>query len=359
MKCKRKRVAIIGSQGVPAKYGGFETLVDNILSARRPELVDYTVFCSSPDMDTTMRTYRGCRLKYVKLRAHGILSVPYDIVSMLRAISGYDAVLMLGVSGGLFIPVFRLFSRAKVIVNIDGLEYMRDKWSKRAKRFLRWSLKSSIFWAHEIVSDNKGIRDFVKNHYNREATLIAYGGDHTIRKVNNRRQLAILDFYNLESGNYDLSICRIEPENNCHITLQAYDETERNIVFVGNWNHSEYSRKLYKQYSHKDNIRLIRSTYDLDILYAIRNHARYYVHGHKAGGTNPSLVEAMFIGKPILWYDVLYNRETMQNTGYSFNSAEQLKKLILTDNLSGEASKKIARRDYTWHKIAEAYESLY
>lgn len=218
----KKRVAVIGSQGVPPKYGGFETLVDNILANANRDKVEYTVFCSRPDIATDLTTYRGSRMRYVNMHAHGISSIPYDILSMMKAARHYDAILVLGVSGCIFLPMLRLYSRAKIIVNIDGLEHKRDKWESMAKRFLKFSLDTCIRFAHEVVSDNKGIQDFVRETYGREARLIAYGGDHAIRDISEQRQQAILDYYNLTPEHYDLSICRIEPENNCHITLEAY-----------------------------------------------------------------------------------------------------------------------------------------
>lgn len=357
-KGNKKRVAIIGSQGVPPKYGGFETLVDNIIS-NKSENVEYTVFCSTPDMDTKLSDYKGCRLRYINLRAHGIASIPYDIISMIKAMRGYDAILLLGVSGGIFVPVFKLFSRTRVIINIDGLEHTRDKWDKLAKKFLKFSLGSCMRWADVIVSDNKGIQDFVTKHYGITPRLIAYGGDHAIRNLDSRRQIAMLDFHNLKPGEYDLSICRIEPENNCHITLEAYDSTGCELAFIGNWNHSDYSRELYNRYSKNPRLHLIDPIYNLDALYALRNNARRYVHGHKSGGTNPSLVEAMFFNKPILAFDVIYNRETTQGKAYYFKDIDSLKELILQEDLDAGGTLDIAQSQYVWDLIARQYEDLF
>lgn len=355
-----KRVAIIGSQGVPPKYGGFETLVDNILAYADHEHVRYTVFCSRPDMRTDLSSYRGARLRYINLHAHGKSSVPYDIISMLKAIRGFDAILILGVSGCVFLPMLKLMTRARIIVNIDGLEHRRDKWQPMAKRFLKLSLDTCIRWADIVISDNKGIQDFVKREYGREAKLIAYGGDHALRDIDRHRQNAILDFYKLSAGQYDLSICRIEPENNVELTLRAYAAMPGdNIVIVGNWNHSDYSRDLYAQYEKFANIRMLESIYDADILYAIRNNTHRYVHGHRAGGTNPSLVEMMFFGKPILAFDVVYNRETTHGNAYYYSDEAGLKALLGCTDLSGEAAADTARNNYVWADIAHRYEALF
>lgn len=357
-KRERKRVAIIGSQGVPPKYGGFETLVANILSNSSSN-VDYTVFCSTPDMGSKLSDYKGARLKYVNLHAHGVMSVAYDIVSMIKSIKGYDAILILGVSGGIFLPLLRLLSRAKLIVNIDGLEHLRDKWSKRARKFLKFSLDLCIRYANIIVSDNKGIQDYVRKNYGKEARLIAYGGDHALRTVSTSRQEALLEFHGLKPDSYDLSICRIEPENNCAMTLEAYAKSDRDLVVVGNWNHSDYSRDLYMKYKNNPKIHLISSIYQLDVLYTLRNNARLYVHGHRAGGTNPSLVEAMFFDCPILAFDVIYNRETTRNRALYYSDSESLLNLINDPSTERSPIDEKTRSEYVWNKIAKQYEELY
>lgn len=356
-----KRVAIVGSQGVPAKYGGFESLVENIIRRNKTSKIKYTVFCSAPDMGTSLSIYKNAVLKYVRLRAHGIMSVPYDIISMIKAARHHDTILMLGVSGGVFVPILKLFSTRRIIVNIDGLEHNRDKWNNNtlARKYLKFSLGACIKWADEIVSDNRGIQNYVLSHYGRNPKLIAYGGDHAIRHINNSRQTAILNFYGLIPQGYDLAICRIEPENNVDLTLQAAEKSNRPLVFIGNWNNSDYSLALYKKYRHIEGFHLIQATYDLDILYAIRNNARYYIHGHRAGGTNPSLVEAMFFGMPILSFDVIYNRETTEGKAYYFKDVDTLADLLATDGLDGRPMIEIAHREYVWKTIARQYEDIY
>ena len=118
-----KKVAVIGTVGVPAKYGGFETLVENLIGECCSEDVDYTVFCSGKAYPTRLKTYKNARLEYVPLHANGMQSIPYDIWSLIRTVGrGYDVVLILGVSGCLFLPLYRLLFRKRIVVNIDGLE---------------------------------------------------------------------------------------------------------------------------------------------------------------------------------------------------------------------------------------------
>ena len=354
-----KKVAIIGTQGVPANYGGFETLVENIIGENCSNGIEYTVFCSSKDMPTKIAEHKGAKLKYICFKANGVQSIPYDIVSMMRSICGYDTLLILGVSGCIFLPVFKLFCRKRIIVNIDGLEYRRAKWKSWVKRFLKLSERAAIRFADIVITDNKGIQDYVKEEYGKESTLIAYGGDHALIDITKEREAEILKNYGFEKEGYSMCVCRIEPENNCHMTLEAFKENNKKLVFVGNWNRNDYSRKLKEEYSAYSNITLLNSIYDLEILYTLRKNAKYYIHGHSAGGTNPSLVEAMFFGRPILSFDVVYNRETTQNKAHYYKNAQELTALIEQGVDNGKELKDVACKQYTWAQIAKEYEALY
>ena len=356
-----KKVAIVGTQGVPASYGGFETLVENIIGDHCSENVKYTVFCSSKDLDVTKNpsSYKGVELKYVALHANGMQSILYDIVSLTRVFFGYDVVLVLGVSGCLFLPIFRLLFHKKLIINIDGLEHRREKWGRMAKWVLRTSEQMAVKFADVIIADNKGIQDYVWETYGKHAELIAYGGNHVKNTISPTEQEKVLKQYGLKGGQYAITVCRIEPENNCHLTLEAFAQSNKQLVFIGNWKHSEYGRSLKEKYSDCINIKMLDAIYDLDILYSLRRNAGMYIHGHSAGGTNPSLVEAMFFGIPILCFDVVYNRETTKNKAYYWKSVHDLRYYLSSDNLNGDEMLEIARKEYTWKRIASQYEALY
>lgn len=238
-----KQIAIVGIQGVPAKYGGFETLVENIIGDNCSPEVRYTVFCSGKDYATRLNTYKNVRLKYIPLfHANGVQSTPYDILSMLKCLHGYDTVVILGVSGCIFLPVFRLLFRKRLVANIDGLEHRRAKWGKFTRWFLRTSEAMAVRYADVVIADNKGIQDYVRETYHKEAVLIAYGGDHVLRNISEERQMEILRKYGVTPGNYAVSVCRIEPENNSHVICEAFASSGKDIVFVGNWERSKYSR---------------------------------------------------------------------------------------------------------------------
>lgn len=355
-----KQVAIIGIQGVPARYGGFESLVENIIGENCSPDIQYTVFCSAKDMPERMATYKGCRLKYIPLHANGIQSIPYDIIAMTRTFCGYDTILVLGTSGCIFLPALKLLSRKKIIVNIDGLEHRRDKWGKMTRRFLRLSEATACKFADTIIADNKGIQDYVRDTYHKEAELIAYGGNHVLQDISQEKQTDTLELYGLTKGGYAISICRIEPENNCHIILEAFSKIDKHLVFIGNWQHSSYAKRLKEEYGNRHNICLLESIYDIETLYTLRSNAGIYIHGHSAGGTNPSLVEAMFFDCPILCYDVIYNRATTNNLAYYFsNSSDLINMVTRCTTLRNPLLTKFAKENYTWKHIATQYETLY
>ena len=354
-----KRIAIIGTVGVPANYGGFESLVENLLGDNTSEDIEYTVFCSSKAYSEELESYKGAKLQYIGLKANGAQSTLYDIVSMVKTTNKYDVALVLGVSGCIFLPIFRLWFKKKLIVNIDGLEHRREKWGRFAKWFLRKSEAMAVKYADVVVTDNKGIQDYVTETYHVDSALIAYGGDHVERLLDDDVQQRVLKEYGVEKDQYAISVCRIEPENNCHVILEAFAKTDKKLIYIGNWDRSEYGRKLKENYSKCPNLIIHDPEYNLDTLYALRKNARMYIHGHSAGGTNPSLVEAMFFSKPILAFDCVYNRATTNNKAYYFNDCESLRRLLEQSCLDGAIMKKIAHEQYTWKRIASQYEDLY
>lgn len=344
-------IAIIGTVGVPACYGGFETLVENMLNDTSEE---YTVYCSSRSYARKQSEYKGAKLVYLPFNANGVASIVYDGVAMLHALfSGSKIFLILGVSAGLALPFLRLFTRRKLVTNIDGLEWRRDKWNRWAKWYLKISERAAVKYSHVVVADNAAIAEYVRREYGVESRVIAYGGDHVLTHCLLR-----------SNEGYAFTVCRIEPENNVHLILEAFSHLDMPIKFVGNWSASEYGIKLRAQYESFSNISLIDPIYNLDTLFALRDGCDIYVHGHSAGGTNPSLVEAMFFGKPILAYDCAYNRASTNNLALFFSDVNDVKRIIMRCNkngwtLTGRALEAYAQENYCWSNIRVKYENVF
>jgi glycosyltransferase involved in cell wall biosynthesis len=174
------KVAIIGTVGLPANYGGFETLVENLITHKTNDSISYCVYCSSKNYAEKLREYKGARLVWLPLKANGIQSIPYDIISIVHAVFSSHRLLILGTSGCIVLPFIRLFSRKHITVNIDGLEHRRQKWGKAARMFLKFSEGMAVRFANVVIADNKAIQDYVQSEYGKASQLIEYGGDHAI-----------------------------------------------------------------------------------------------------------------------------------------------------------------------------------
>lgn len=355
------KVAIIGTVGLPSNYGGFETLVEFITKDLNKNF-DITVYCSATSYPKKLKNYNNCRLHYINLSANGIQSVLYDIRAIFHAIKHSDILLILGVSGCIILPLIKLFSNKKIIVNIDGVEWKRQKWNGLAKWFLKLSERLAVKSADAVISDNKVIQDYVRKTYDKNAHQIAYGGDHCGSIPLSNETLKKHPFLN---SKYAFKVCRIEPENNIEMILEAFTQVDKiPLVLIGNWSSSDFGNKMRSQYGSLNNIYLLNPIYDQNILNQIRSNCEIYIHGHSAGGTNPSLVEAMMLGLPIFCYNVNYNIETTENRSRYFKTSSELIKLLESKNkinLSeiGEKMKSIALRRYKWSKISEKYKNLF
>jgi glycosyltransferase involved in cell wall biosynthesis len=362
---KKTRVAIIGTTGLPARYGGFETLAENLVNKLSNQF-DFTVYCSTRyywDPANRPREYKGAKLHYLPLNANGYQSIPYDILSVLHAVGKNDVLLLLGVSGALMLPFIRMFTKKPVLVNIDGLEWKRPKWNFLAKKVLVLSEWMSVSFADELITDNKVIYDYVAHDYERkDHRLITYGGDH-VRKLPLTNDL--IREYPFLASPYAFHVSRIEPENNIHLILQAFSRSpQHQLVMVGLWSHGKYGQEMKSRFSRFENIHLLDPIYDQEKLNRIRTNASLYVHGHSAGGTNPGLVEAMTLGLPVFCYDVSYNRETTFNKAAYFQTAQDLMALLDEQsnmNLKAMAQELevLARTHYTWDQIAMQYAAAF
>ena len=358
-------VAIVGSCGVPARYGGFETLAEHLVrELEEDDEVRFTVYCDrSFYRDGKPTHFAGANLIYLRLKANGWQSMFYDAWSSLHAVLFRRAkvILVLGVSGAWFFPFLRLFTDVRIITNVDGIEWRRPKWSRPARQLLKALEWFAVKFSHSVIADNDGIAELLLDRYETEAQTIAYGGNHAVQETKAKSPA----FLPLKP--YALTVCRIEPENNIHTLVQTFAQSAAisnlRLVVVGRWDGSAYAADLRAQYGGLPNIDLIDPIYDQNQLYVLRRQAACFVHGHSAGGTNPTLVEAMFFGKPVFAFDCVFNRNTTEETALFFDDHGSLKQLIeqwQTHVLeqSGRKLKEIAERRYQWHFVAQDYAAL-
>lgn len=172
-----KKIAIIGIVGLPANYGGFESFAEQLVK-RLWDDFDITVFCQKSAYQEHPDTFGKVHLQYLPLKANGIWSILYDMLAILKSLRFADTLLVLGVSGCTLLPFLRLFGcKRRIVVNIDGIEWRRAKWSRFARWFLRFSEKCAVRNADEVIGDNQVIVDYVEKTYQKHCNLIEYGAD--------------------------------------------------------------------------------------------------------------------------------------------------------------------------------------
>ena len=321
---KKKTIGIVGTSGLPHQYGGFEQLA-NQLTIHLNQAFNFIVYTPRENKTKGIKIVNGAQLYFIPFKSNGIQSIPYDIFSMVHALFFCDIIFVCGVSGCLFFPFIKLFGKP-IILNPDGNEWKRNKWTTLAKIFLKWSEKVGIEFSDVIISDNAVIRDYIKSERKKDSILIQYGGDHVIKTTlkNDTKKK-----YNIKENGYAFKVCRIEPENNIHLILEAFKNTpEIDILMVGNWNYSSYGKNLRLEFSKYQNIKMLDPIYDQIALDELRSNCGIYIHGHSVGGTNPSLVEAMCLGCFILAFDVSYNIVTTDNEALYFKSTNDLTTIL-------------------------------
>ncbi|KPF90225.1 glycosyl transferase [Novosphingobium sp. AAP83] len=353
------KVAIIGTVGLPACYGGFETLVENLARYHNAHgtCCELTVYCSSKAYQDRQERFHGALCRYVPLNANGAQSLLYDLWSMMSAWrKGTDVLLVLGVSGAVGIPVLRLLTSMRIITNVDGIEWKRAKWQGLSRWFLRLSERIASKWSHDVIADNIEIARHIKSCYGVACHVIPYGGDQFLDIMPSE----VLAGRGLPPA-YALAICRIEPENNVAMILEAFARMDAvPLVFVGNWSASTYGQNLRRSYSAVPHLYLLDPVYDAGELRTLHDNAALYLHGHSAGGTNPSLVEAMHCHALILAFDCGFNRATTEEVAEYFENVGQLV-LLLQRVANGGLNpkpgmmKEIAERRYRWSVVACEY----
>ena len=361
----QKRIAILGSRGIPARYGGFETFAEE-LSVRLVERGHaVTVFCPWR-RGPRPAEHRGVRLEYVcHPRLPAVGSLLYDAASLWRARRGYDAVYMLGYGASALCALPRL-GGAEVWINMDGLEWERSKWSGPARAWLALSERLALRTATRLVFDNAAVAERVlARHRARVAhEVIEYGASRPAPVADAAERLAR---HGLRTGDYYLVVARCEPENQVLELARAFRRADpvRPLVLVTNPRAGDaYGDTLRAE--HGGPVRVLGPVYDAGELGALRAHAFAYVHGHTVGGTNPSLLEAMACGNLVLADDNPFNREVLGENGLYFAGAGALAACLARAEAVGVEERRafaagcLARIDerYDWERIADAYADL-
>jgi hypothetical protein len=352
-----KRVAVIGSHGLFAKYGGFEQLVSNLVNERSSN-VHYEIF------NPRTNRLKSCELDDVTLKnsifkASGFEGLFFDFFSILRSFYRVDTMLLLGIQGIPIIPFLMLFKKTKIVCNAGGIEWERKKFGYFAKLYLKLCFKMSLRFADEVILDNEHFKSFVPKNKSIGAAIkiIPYGGtiDRSMQVTSD-----LINKYPFLKLDYFLSVSRSISDNMVRELCVSFKGSMSNLVIISNLSFSEYGKEILSQFSNEKNIYLIDGLYEKPVLDLIRCQSMGYIHTHMTCGTAPSLVEMIISKRPIISIDNPQNRFTLMDQGLYFKSFDELTAIIegFAECDAQLASDALGER-YSWPKIVSEYQDLF
>ncbi|HEM6333201.1 TPA: DUF1972 domain-containing protein [Streptococcus suis] len=379
-----KHVFIIGSRGLPAKYGGFETFVQQLVSHQKSGKICYHVACLSDTSHHQHSTYLGAdcftinppKLGPARVIAYDMMAITYALKIIKEQQIERPIFYILGNTiGGFIVPFAKKIHSVggTLFVNPDGLEWKRAKWAKPVQRYLKFSEKMMVKYADLIIADNEGIEDYIQFEYSATNTrFIAYGTDLSPTKSTKESEQIRQYFtnWNIKEKEFYLIIGRFVPENNYVTAIREFmaSNTRRDLVIVANHEGSAYFQKLKDEtgFISDKRIKFVGTVYDQELLKYLRQECRAYIHGHEVGGTNPSLLEALAQTNENLVLGVDFNRKVaLEGARYWSKESGSLSQLInqIDENAEavelGEIAKKHMKDEYTWEKIVQEYEELF
>ena len=358
------RIAILGTRGIPASYGGFETFAEHLSTRLVARGHDVTVYCRAHYVSPRQLEYHGVRLKVLPTIRHKYFdTVVHSFISALHAVPGrFDAALICNAANAPFAPILRL-TGTPVAINVDGLEHKRKKWGWLGRRYYRLVEYLSTLLPNEMVTDAQVIKDYYRARYNAPSTMIAYGSE-----VERRPDRATVRKWRVEPNRYLLYVSRLEPENNAHLVIEAFKKvrTAYRLLVVGDAPYAEQYINSLKVRARGDK-RIIFTGFVFGQDYrALQQNAYCYVHAAEVGGTHPALLEAMGYGNCVLTLATPENLEAVGEAGIPYiDEYDLIEKLqrVLRDGSLVQAYRHKAqlriRNHYDWDHVVDQYEKLF
>ena len=379
-------VFIVGSKGIPARYGGFETFVDNLTARKETEKIMYHVSCM--DNDEKHFEYNGADCFNVKLPLKGAPGRILHVSRVLGLVERWKRespnekaiVYILGCRiGPLLIPHAKMLRKLgiRIFVNPDGLEWKRDKWSKLEKAFLKYCEKCLVTNSDLAICDSKSIEKYILEAYPTMAgktIYIAYGADVADATCSEEKLDEWLNKYSLSRESYYLIVGRFVPENNYETMISEFmrSNTKKPLVIISNVEKNKFYKQLREKthFDTDERIKFVGTVYDQELLKKIREEAFAYIHGHEVGGTNPSLLEALASTKVSLLLGVGFNREVGEEAaqywekvpGSLASKISEIEKRFEDGkrrNACSESSKNRIKQAYSWTHICGEYEKCF
>lgn len=356
------RIALVGTRGVPARYGGFETCVEEVgqrLAAMGHEVI---VYCRTAKAEQPGPThYLGMRLVHHSAPRRKALETLVHSGKAVGHILGHrvDAAILFNAANSPWLPVLKV-ARIPVATHVDGLEWQRARWGTVGRKYYRAAESLAVRLSDALIADAEGIAEYYIDEFDAETTLLAYGAP-----ILEDRGSSRIAGMGLATKGYHLVVARFLPENHVHVIVEGYTQSRAKLPLVVVGSHpyaEEYTATLHAMGDER--VQFVGGVWDQDLLDELYANALVYWHGHSVGGTNPSLLRAMGAGAATNAFDVRFNREVLGESGEYFATAADIPALAekAENNLArigerGTAS--VARaRHYDWDDIARGYEAM-
>ena len=379
-----QHVFIIGSRGLPAQYGGFETFVDQLVSHQVSPDIQYHVACLSNDQAYQHFDYQGVdcytinppKLGPARVIAYDMMAINYALKLIKKQGIEQSIFYVLGNTIGAFVaPFARKIHKigGRFYINPDGLEWKRAKWAKPIQAYLKYSEKIMTRHADLVISDNPGIESYIKEAYPwSKTTYIAYGTDLSPTSLSSQDN-KVREFYQkwqTQEKNYYLILGRFVPENNYETAIREFmaSSTKRDLVIICNQEGNPYFEELRARtgFNQDPRVKFVGTVYDQDLLKYIRKEAFAYIHGHEVGGTNPGLLEALAQTDLNLVLGVSFNQTVAKDSAHYWtketgNLAHLIDQVDPLEDVSewGQLAKANMKQNFTWEKIVGEYEELF
>lgn len=364
MTNNKKQVIILGIRGVPAQHGGFETFAEFLCLYLINKDWKVIIYCQEEgDAKIYETQWEGIKRIHVSTKNTGPLgTIIFDLKTIIHSLRYNGVFLTLGYNTAVFNILHRLFGK-KNIINMDGIEWKRQKWGQIAKTWFWINERLGCWFGNHLVADHPKIKDHLASRVKRDKIrMIAYGGREIINADEN-----LLKEYAIEKNNYAILIARPEPENSVLEIVTAFSQlkTDIKLVVLGKYDPENNAYQKSVLDIANNNIIFTGAIYEADKIAALRLYTKLYIHGHQVGGTNPSLVEAIAASNAILAHDNQFNRWVAKEGAVYFSDALSIKtncEQLFTDESEIKKlqlkSQENFKQNFQWDDILKQYEDL-
>ena len=372
------KIGIVGIRGLPPKYGGYETFCDHFVKHICKSGHEVLVSCEKVRGEKMKEEYHGAKLVYFpinppkKYMFRKVFEGIYDMYFYLKFARSVDILYVLAGLGTQVLLLSKLLNpKLKIVTNNDGLEWKRSKYNLVEKIMWKSFIRNSLRYSHLVIHDNPALVKYFPKHNIEKTSVISYGVDiiqdvdWSPRDLSEYTKNNNLDLSNLAPFDFYIVVARLQHDNNTHMIVEGYlnSKTERKLIVVGDFQDKKYEAFVRSITKKNKNIFFTGGIYDPKILNMLRTNSYCYLHGHSAGGTNPALLEAMSMSKPVIAHDNEFNRNVLDDSGLFFKDSEELGRHIDYSDLATDKMKMIgkenylrAQQEYSWSNCFQKHE---